>query len=132
MSRLTLELTAVLAVALGGAIGSMARYGVSRIAVILSVESVERFPWPTFLVNVVGSFLLGLIAAIFRNHPQPLWWILLGTGFCGGFTTFSTFSLETLTLLEQKRYFMAGVYSLGAVAVGLVAAGLAMRLSRGE
>ena len=88
MSRPADELIRMAAVALGGGGGAVARYAVGRVAAGWSAHSVELFPWPTFMVNLVGSFVLGLIAVSFRSHPQPIWWLLLGTGFCGGFTTF--------------------------------------------
>lgn len=118
-----------LAVVGGGAVGCVARYAVGRAAPLLL--DLRTFPWHTFGINVAGSFVLGLVAVWYKSHPQPAWYLLLGTGFCGGFTTFSTFSLETLTLLEEDRPAAAAVYAVGSVVAGLVAAGLAVKLARG-
>lgn len=118
-----------LAVVGGGAVGCVARYAAGRAAPLLIDP--QFFPWHTFAINVAGSFVLGLVAVWYQSHPQPAWYLLLGTGFCGGFTTFSTFSLETLTLLEKDRPAAAAVYAVGSVAAGILAAGLAVKLARG-
>lgn len=115
--------------AVGGGVGSNARYWLGRYVRTLQGEAV--FPWATFIINVSGSAILGLVAAAFLNHPDESrknWYLLLGTGFCGGFTTFSTFSLETLQLLRDDRPVTAAVYALGSVAAGLVGVWLAMRI----
>lgn len=107
--------------------GSLLRYGVGRWAAQFPVTL--SFPWHTFAVNVAGSFLLGVVAVWCRDRPG--WFLLLGTGVCGGFTTFSTFSLETLILLEKGRPWAAAVYVGGSVGVGLLAALFAVRMARG-
>jgi fluoride exporter len=103
-----------LAVALGGAIGAPARFLTD-----LLVQSRHRsaMPWGTFAVNVIGSFVLGLVAGA---HVGSSWMALVGTGFCGGLTTFSTFSFETVRLIE------GGQWRTAALNVGLsLAAGFA-------
>jgi CrcB protein len=115
--------------ALGGGLGTNARYWLGR--AVTRFKGDAPFPWATFLINVSGSALLGLCAAAYLNHPDPArknWYLLLGTGFCGGFTTFSTFSLETLTLLQEGRPWTAAAYALGSVAFGLLAVWAAWRL----
>jgi CrcB protein len=94
----TLSLQWAVLVALGGASGALAR-GVT------AALWATRFPWATMLINVLGSFAIGLIIAR-TNDPSSThanWRALLATGFCGGFTTFSTFSWQTLELLETNR-----------------------------
>jgi CrcB protein len=118
-----------LAALVGGGAGAWLRYEVGRWAA--GYHAVQTFPWHTFGINVLGSFLLGLLVVWYKNHPQPFWWVLLGTGFCGGFTTFSTFSVETLAMLEKGRTWAAAGYAGGSVAAGLVAAIVAVRLARG-
>lgn len=115
-----------IAVAVGGGIGCLARYGLSWLA----TELPTAFPWITFGINVFGSFLLGLFVVWYRSHPQPVWYLLLGTGFCGGFTTFSTFSVETLDLIEKDRLSAAALYAGGSVAAGLLAAVVAVRIAK--
>lgn len=127
--RVTEELAAIAAVAVGGAFGAVSRHVLGRIADHLAPATFGHFPWHTFFINVMGAFLLGMFAVWYKSHAQPLWWLLLGTGFCGGFTTFSTFSLETLSLSERGQWGSAVFYSLGSVVLGLLAAWLAARLA---
>ncbi|MCB0711020.1 MAG: fluoride efflux transporter CrcB [Ignavibacteriae bacterium] len=90
-------ITNVLFVALGSATGGVLRYGIS----LLSRSFPHPFPYWTFLVNVVGSLLIGFLASSLPTDSEKLR-LLLVTGFCGGFTTFSAFSLETLELFQQN------------------------------
>lgn len=114
---------AFLQVALGGAIGSAARYGVT-----LAAARMTGLPLGTLAVNVAGSFLMGLLAATLalrgNQHLAPF----LLTGILGGFTTFSAFSLDTLTLWERGEAGLALAYVFGSVLLSLLAiiAGLAI------
>jgi len=103
-------------VALGGALGAVCRYGLSLIIVK------SNFPVMTFVANFLGAFIIGLIAGYTNKQPEVSknLVLFLKTGFCGGFTTFSTFSLETWTLMEKHNYGMAGLYA-GASLVCCVA-----------
>lgn len=105
-----------LLVGCGGFIGAALRYICSQ---ILGGVPTGTFPFATFAINFVGSFLIGvmsvLLPAIFSDSKQPL--LFVSTGILGGFTTFSTFSLETFGLIEQARYVMAGLYAFGSVMV---------------
>jgi CrcB protein len=116
-----------LAVMLGGAAGAWCRYAVGHWAD--RFHAIQTFPWHTFAVNVLGSFVLGLVAVWYRDRPA--WLLLLGTGFCGGFTTFSTFSVELVTMLEKGRTAAAVAYAGGSVAAGIIGAIVAMRMARG-
>lgn len=118
-----------LAVIVGGGAGAWARYAIAWL--VAGLHAGHAFPWPTFGINVVGSFLLGLFVVWFRAHPQPVWYMLLGIGFCGGFTTFSTFSIETLELIEKDCLGLAVLYASGSVAAGLLGAMLAVRIAKG-
>jgi CrcB protein len=97
-------LTAVL-LGLGGACGSVARY---RVGASFSRRETNAFPLGTFLINISGSFLLGILCGL---RIQGNWYVLFGDGFCGAFTTFSTFSLESVRLLQgrARRKFAAFV-----------------------
>lgn len=114
-----------LQVALGGALGATARYFVNIGA---RRWLGPEYPWATLGVNVLGSFLMGVIVVVLArkggNHLAPF----LMTGVLGGFTTFSAFSLDTLTLWERGETLIASAYVLGSVALSLAAiiAGLAV------
>lgn len=110
---------------LGGGAGAVLRYGVSLLYKNLGWTA--SFPWHTFSINVIGSFALGILAATCRD--KPTWMFLLGVGLCGGFTTFSTFSVELLNLLEQKRPAAAAAYAFGSVLATFAGAWLGMRLA---
>ena len=118
-----------LAVLLGGGAGALARYAVGHWASARFPDALLAFPWHTFGINVLGSFALGLVVVWCKERPT--WLYFLGTGVCGGFTTFSTFSYQLVTLLEKDRPAAAAAYAGGSVAAGLLGAVLAVRLARG-
>ena len=104
-------------VGLGGAAGSMLRYGASLLMAALGAQATMA----TLAVNILGSFLLGLLAAA----CNPGSWMLMATvGLCGGFTTFSTFSVQTVALFQQGRCGAGVLYILGTVAICLLCAWL--------
>lgn len=119
------ELAAVFA---GGAVGTLARAGLEELA----AGDPASWPWPTFTVNIVGAFLLGLfVTRLLERLPvssyrRPF----LGTGVCGGLTTFSTMQVETIKMLEHGHYGLALCYTAASVAAGLVAVYLATALVR--
>ena len=114
----------ILSVATGGAIGAVLRY-LSNVAVMRWVG--PGFPFGTVFVNVAGSFLMGVVIVILAEKSGHRFAPFLTTGVLGGFTTFSTFSLDAITLYERGAYVNAGAYVVGSVILGLVAltAGLA-------
>jgi CrcB protein len=106
-----------LAVALGGAAGSLARHLVNQ-----AVPAVAGVPLATLLVNVVGSFVLGVVLAVLPAEPPSALRFALGAGFCGGFTTFSAFSVELLALGTAGAAPRAAAYALASVVLGVAAA----------
>lgn len=118
-----------LAVALGGALGALGRYGVDR---LIERRSVAVFPWSTFAINVGGCLVIGaLIAALVDRHHTPAWLRLgLTMGLIGGFTTFSTYAQETLDLLEEGHAGIALTNALGSVAAGVTAVIVGLRVGR--
>ncbi len=105
----------VLLVALGAAVGAPLRYLIDR---AVQARHDSLFPWGTFAVNVVGSLLLGVFAGGASAHVTAL----LGTGFCGALTTYSTFGYETIRLLEERAKTFAVLNAAGSVVAGLGAA----------
>ena len=116
------------AVFVGGAIGTLARAGLATLA----ASEPGRWPWPTFIVNIVGAFLLGYFATRLlerlpvSSYRRPL----LGTGLCGGLTTFSTMQVETVRMLERHHYGLAIGYTVASIAAGLLAVYVATAMVR--
>jgi CrcB protein len=112
-------------VAAGGALGALARFGLSTL-VLAHASTV--FPWGTLFVNWSGSFCIGVIAALFDLALiPPEWRGFITIGFLGAYTTFSTYSLETVNLLRDGEWRLATVYVVGSnvVGIGLVLLGFA-------
>ena len=118
----------LLLVALGGAAGAVARYG-------LGVQAARGFgagwPYGTLIANVAGGLLMGVLAGVLAlrgGADQERWRLLLGVGVLGGFTTFSAYSLEIALMVERREFASAAAYSLGSVvmSVGALFAGLMM------
>ena len=108
-----------LLIALGGAIGSMARYGISEAIGLHSQTPIPAIPWGTLVVNITGSFAIGFLSTYigpggkyFTSNEARLFFI---TGICGGYTTFSAFSLETLNLLRAGDTTRAAAYIASSV-----------------
>jgi CrcB protein len=121
---------------LGGALGTYARYGVGHW--LRGATLAHGFPYGTLAVNVAGSFLLGVAAVaipavVTHRKLAPEYnnlLLLVGTGFCGGFTTFSTFELETLNLIRAGSWRLAVLYVAGSVTAGFGAVFLAVWLAQ--
>jgi len=110
----------IVGVALGGALGASARYLIDQ---AIEQRSFSIFPWATFTINVTGCFLIGVIAAaLVDRHHLPAW-IRIGlvVGVIGGYTTFSTFAQETLSLIDANDAAVALAYGVGSIAVGIAA-----------
>lgn len=112
----------LLLVALGGAGGSVLRYLLSNIN--------TSFPWGTFAVNVLGSFLIGLLVGLMSKGVfSPEMKLLLVTGFCGGFTTFSTFANESFSMMKAGDVLLTALYVGASVIIGILAVWGGMTLS---
>ena len=114
----------LLFVAAGGGIGAVLRY-----AMYLLVKP-QSFPFTTLFINIAGSFLIGIILAysLKENNFSENAKLFLATGICGGFTTFSAFSLENMQLLQAGKYNLAFIYIVASVVAGIVAAALGFKL----
>jgi len=119
----------VLIVGLGGALGSMARYLCQK---WFTSHYPGHFPWGTFTVNMIGCLLIGIFWGMsFRSFASmETWKLFLMTGICGGFTTFSAFTLEGVGLWREERIGLFFLYLGGSVILGLVATYAGVRLSR--
>lgn len=113
-------LRSILLVAMGGALGSVGRFLLSK---AVQEHAATAFPVATFAVNVVGCFVIGLVygLSLRGNEPAGDTKLLLATGFCGGFTTFSTFMNEGSALMKDEHYTYMMLYLFGSLALGLIA-----------
>lgn len=118
---------AVLLVFLGGGLGSILRYLIS-----ITFNSSQSIPYGTFLVNFTGSLILGILfgLSIKSGYVNNNLILLLGTGFCGGFTTFSSFAYENHMLIKSEEYLTFGFYSLGSLVLGITAVCLGLLLTK--
>jgi len=119
--------TALVQVALGGALGASARY-LTGLAVTRATG--HGFPWGTMVVNVAGSFLMGAIVVVLARKGGNAYAPLLMTGLLGGFTTFSAFSLDAYTLFERGQIGAAAGYVIGSVVLSLAAIVVGILLTR--
>ncbi len=118
----------IILVGIGSGIGGICRYLIS-----LSMSQARNgFPWGTFTVNVAGCLLIGILWGLTSRfqHLSPSLSLFLMVGFCGGFTTFSTFSKEGLTMLQANNFTMFSIYATGSVALGIMAVALAYYTTR--
>ena len=109
----------IIAVFIGGGIGSSLRYLISK----FSFTTLTSFPYSTFITNIIGCFILGLTLGYFlkSNNQNSLIFVFLTIGVCGGFTTFSTFSNEGLTLINNGNYLTFLIYTMISIILGLLA-----------
>jgi fluoride exporter len=119
----------IVAVAMGGSIGSVARY-------LVGIGSAKlfghAFPWGTLIINIAGSFLIGVCVESFAlkwDLPQ-FWRVFLTIGICGGFTTFSTFSLDSYLLLDRGELLAGAAYMIASVALSVAALFAGLQLIR--
>lgn len=101
-------------VGVGGMLGSVARYSVGR---LISRYSKSAFPFATFLINIIGALLLGIVSA---RHGSGRLYLLAGEGFLGAFTTFSTFMYEGFDLIKSNKYLNAALYVLATFVLGIL------------
>ncbi len=114
----------LLLIAIGGAAGSVGRYVVSK-----CFES--NFPWGTITVNILGSLLIGFfIGLLSKGTLSPEMKMILVTGFCGGFTTFSTFANESFNMMKTGNALLAAIYIGASMTIGIIAVYIGMLISK--
>lgn len=116
-----------LLVAFGGAIGSLTRWGVGR---LVQPAGAGSFPVVTLLINITGSFLIGVLYQRLDPMMAPRMRAFAGIGFCGGFTTFSTFSYDAVSLFQEGDYSKACIYVVASVVCCLVGTVCGMMLGK--
>ena len=128
MARVSVGQTRMAAIAAGGVLGTLARAGLAEALPHRSGE----WPWATFIVNLGGAFILGwlLTRLAERTAPSRHWRFLAGTGFCGAFTTFSTFEIETFQFVRAGDVLLAVTYAVVSVTAGMLVAIAAVLLAR--
>jgi fluoride exporter len=108
-------------IGIGGSLGAAGRYLLGN--VINKKKKPGHFPLGTWVINITGSFLLGIVYKLHLTNEISDWmWLFVGVGFCGAYTTFSTFGYETLTLLQIDKKGLAGIYVLSSVIVSIATA----------
>jgi len=119
----------IIAISVGASAGALSRWGT---VILMQRWFGAGYPWATLVVNAVGSFLLGFLVIWFldRTHLSDLLRLLLTVGFLGSFTTFSTFSVETVRLMEQGSITMSLIHTIGSVVLCIFMAWLGMLLAK--
>jgi fluoride exporter len=109
-----------MAIALGGAIGALARFIIGN---FISTYVTSSFPWGTFIINITGSFIIGFFLTLISDQIQisPNWRLAIAVGFVGAYTTFSTFEFEILKLIENNNLHTALLYVTASVLIGFLA-----------
>ena len=112
----------------GSFIGGVFRY---LLSLLIQSKTATAFPLPTFVVNIIGCFFIGIVIAVFdKGQLSNEWKLFFATGVLGGFTTFSAFSLETFVLLREGHYSHVLLYVFGSVVLGLLATYIAYYLAK--
>ncbi len=118
----------ILLVGVGGMLGAVIRFLLGK---WIAHKLAGRFPFGTWIINLSGSFVLGILSVFYADYVMPEWvWLFCGIGFLGAYTTFSTFGYETIQLLQQKDRKKAGVYVATSVILGVIFALLGGVLGR--
>lgn len=109
----------IILVGIGSGIGGICRYLIS----LTMGQAGNGFPWGTFVANISGCLLIGILWGLTSrfHNLSPAFSLLFMVGFCGGFTTFSTFSKEGLTMLQTNNYMLFTLYTLGSMLLGIIA-----------
>jgi CrcB protein len=114
-------------VGIGGIIGTCIRYYLGK---WVTSKAGADFPWGTWVINLSGSLLLGILFKLYNKELlMDILWLLLGVGFCGAYTTFSTFGYETQQLLAKQQWVRATIYIISSIGLGLLLAWVGMSLT---
>lgn len=116
-------------VGIGGFLGANARYGMTR---LVADRLGATWPWGTFLINVIGALLIGILLTMLIEHAvaDPIWRQVIVIGFLGGYTTFSSYTFEAIALAQRGEWGAATLYVLGSNILGLIACAAGIALAR--
>lgn len=116
----------IIVVGIGGMFGAMTRFYIGK---FIASKTDSDFSCATFLINISGCMLLGILTNLYMSKEiSNTMWMLLGVGFLGAYTTFSTFGYETIRLIEKKLYTQAGMYVLLSIVLGIFGAWVGMNI----
>ena len=109
-------------IGIGGSLGAAARYLLGNL-IRKGTQKIDPFPIGTWIINITGSFILGVLAQLHLTNQISDWlWYFAGVGFCGAYTTFSTFGNETITLIQTNKLKLAAIYVVTSIIFGVISA----------
>ena len=116
-------------IGIGGSLGAAARYLLGNL-ICRGTQKIDLFPIGTWIINITGSFLLGLLTGFHLTNLISDWlWYFGGVGFCGAYTTFSTFGNETITLIQENKLKLAAIYVVNSIIFGIISAMIGFNIS---
>lgn len=109
-------------IGIGGSLGAAARFLLGNL-IRKGTQKIDPFPIGTWIINITGSFLLGVLTGFYLTNLISDWlWFFGGVGFCGAYTTFSTFGNETITLIQENKLKLAAIYVVTSIIFGIISA----------
>ena len=116
-------------IGIGGSLGAAARYLLGNL-IRKGTQKIDPFPIGTWIINITGSFILGVLAQFHLTNQISDWlWYFAGVGFCGAYTTFSTFGNETITLIQANKLKLAAIYVVTSIIFGVISAMIGFYIS---
>ena len=116
-------------IGIGGSLGAAARYLLGNL-IRKGTQKIDPFPIGTWIINITGSFILGVLAQFHLTNQISDWlWYFAGVGFCGAYTTFSTFGNETITLIQENKLKLAAIYVVTSIIFGIISAMIGFYIS---
>lgn len=115
-------------IGIGGSLGALTRFLLGNL-ISKRLQKLYPFPIGTWIINMTGSFFLGVLAQLYLTNQISEWlWLLGGVGFCGAYTTFSTFGVETITLIQSNKIILAIIYVVSSIMIGVALAIIGLKI----